>query len=90
MTESYKELPLTPISSAPSTINLTGYWRVMRPVVDKALCKKCTLCWKFCPDAAITLVDGIPMIDLRYCKGCGICAVECPSKCIIMVKEGSD
>ncbi len=71
----------------PSTMNLTGYWRVMRPVIDIAKCKKCTLCWKFCPDAVITLVDGIPTIDLRYCKGCGICAQECPSKCIVMIKE---
>ena len=90
MTESYKEIPLTPVSGVPSTINLTGYWRVMKPVVDKSRCKKCTLCWKFCPDAAITLIDGIPVIDLRYCKGCGICSVECPSKCIVMVKEGSE
>jgi len=63
---------------------------VMKPVVDISKCKKCTICWKFCPDAAITLVDGVPMIDLRYCKGCGICSVECPSKCIVMIKEGSE
>ena len=87
MTKSYEEIPLTPISSPPSTMNLTGLWRVVKPVVDKSKCKKCTICWKYCPDAAITLVDGEPIIDLRYCKGCGICAFECPSKCIIMVKE---
>ncbi len=60
----------------------------MRPVVDSKKCKKCTICWKFCPDAAIKLVDGIPVIDLQYCKGCGICSFECPAKCIKMVKEG--
>ena len=59
MTESYKDIPRTPISSAPSTINITGLWRIMRPVVDLEKCKKCTLCWKFCPDAAIELVDGM-------------------------------
>jgi 2-oxoisovalerate ferredoxin oxidoreductase delta subunit len=88
MTKSYEEITITPISDTPSTMNLTGLWRVVRPVVDKQRCKKCTICWKFCPDAAITLVDGEPIVDLRYCKGCGICAFECPSKCIIMVKEG--
>lgn len=87
MTKSYEELPLTPVSNEPSTINLTGLWRVIRPVVNKSKCKKCTICWKFCPDSAIKLVDGEPIVDLRYCKGCGICALECPSKCIIMVKE---
>ncbi len=88
MTKSYEEITITPISDTPSTMNITGLWRVVRPVVDKEKCKKCTICWKFCPDAAITLVDGEPIVDLRYCKGCGICAFECPSKCIIMVKEG--
>lgn len=90
MTKTYQELPLTPISDAPSTINLTGYWRVIRPVVDKAKCKRCTICWKFCPDGSIVLVDGVPEIDLNYCKGCGICAHECPSKCITMVQEGQE
>ncbi|HEX9908829.1 MAG TPA: 4Fe-4S binding protein [Thermoplasmata archaeon] len=88
MTKSYEEIPITPVSSLPSTVNLTGLWRVVRPVVDKAKCKKCTICWKFCPDAVIVLIDGEPNVDLRYCKGCGVCANECPSKCIVMVKEG--
>lgn len=90
MTKSHKELPLTPIADVPSTVNLTGLWRVMRPSVDKKKCKKCTICWKFCPDAAIKLVDGVPVVNLDYCKGCGICAEECPQKCIIMVKEGEE
>lgn len=88
MTKSVDEIPLTPISYSPSTVTLTGKWRVLTPVVDKDNCKKCTLCWKFCPDAVIELVDGIPEIDLVHCKGCGICAQECPAKCIAMVKEG--
>ena len=87
MSESYEDIPLTPISSKPSTMNLTGLWRVFRPVVDRSKCRKCTLCWKFCPDAAVTLVDGVPEIDLDYCKGCGICSNECPAECIEMVKE---
>ena len=88
MTKSYKELPLTPIADTPSTVNITGLWRVVTPVVDRKRCKKCTICWKFCPDAAIKLVDGVPVVDLQYCKGCGICAHECPSECIVMEKEG--
>lgn len=88
MTKSYDELPLTPISDTPSTMNLTGLWRVVRPVVDRSKCRKCTICWKFCPDAAIALVEGVPVVDLNYCKGCGICAHECPAKCILIVKEG--
>jgi 2-oxoacid:acceptor oxidoreductase delta subunit (pyruvate/2-ketoisovalerate family) len=90
LTKSYEEIPLTPIADMPSTMNITGLWRVIRPVVDKKKCKKCTICWKFCPDAAIVLVDGVPEIDMRFCKGCGICSHECPSKCIVMVKEDSE
>ena len=88
MTKSHEEIPLTPISTTPSTVNLTGLWRVVKPVVDKSKCKKCTICWKYCPDAAIKLIDGEPVIDMLYCKGCGICSYECPAKCIVMVKEG--
>ncbi|HUS56466.1 MAG TPA: 4Fe-4S binding protein [Thermoplasmata archaeon] len=87
MTKSYEDIPLTPISDTPSTVNLTGTWRAFRPVVDREKCRKCTICWKFCPDTAIILVDGVPEIDFDYCKGCGICANECPAKCIVMVKE---
>jgi len=88
VTKSHDELPLTPIADAPSTLNITGLWRVVRPVVDREKCRKCTLCWKYCPDAAITLVDGVPEVDFNYCKGCGICAFECPAECIVMVREG--
>ena len=87
MTESYKDIPRTPISSAPSTINITGLWRIMRPVVDLEKCKKCTLCWKFCPEPCISIVDGIPVIDYDYCKGCAICAEVCPKGAIELEEE---
>lgn len=90
MTKSHEELPLTPISDSPSTVTPTGKWRVLKPVVDLSKCKKCTLCWKYCPDATIVLVDGYPEIDYVHCKGCGICANECPAKCIEMVREGTE
>ncbi|UCE81489.1 MAG: 4Fe-4S binding protein [Methanobacteriota archaeon] len=69
-------------------MNKTGLWRVIFPKVDEEKCRRCAICWKFCPDAAIQLVDGVPHIILDFCKGCGICANECPAKCIAMVEEG--
>jgi 2-oxoacid:acceptor oxidoreductase delta subunit (pyruvate/2-ketoisovalerate family) len=67
--------------------NKTGSWRVMRPVIDLARCSRCARCWKFCPDAAIAIVDDAPVIDYVFCKGCGICAEECPRKCISFAQE---
>ncbi|MBE3129528.1 MAG: 4Fe-4S binding protein, partial [Acidobacteria bacterium] len=50
-------------------------------------CIQCGICWKFCPDVSIDIVDNWPVVDYVYCKGCGICAEECPTKCIVMVEE---
>ena len=80
----YPELSM---SSADTTYNKTGEWRVMRPTIDAAKCSRCGVCWKFCPDAAITFVQELPRIDYTYCKGCGICAEECPRKCISLELE---
>ena len=66
----------------------TGTWRSLRPVVDKAQCIRCGVCWLYCPDASIVQSEeGHFEADLDYCKGCGICARECPVGCISMVGE---
>jgi 2-oxoacid:acceptor oxidoreductase delta subunit (pyruvate/2-ketoisovalerate family) len=78
----YPSYPELSMSSTDTTYNKTGEWRVMRPAVDAARCSRCGVCWKFCPDVAIALIDGLPHINYDYCKGCGVCAEECPRKCI--------
>ena len=85
--KSAEEMPLMICSVGSQTHNLTGAWRNIRPVVDRTNCIKCGICWKFCPEPAIDIVDDWPVVDYDYCKGCGICAEECPSKCIVMVEE---
>ncbi len=63
----------------------TGTWRVFRPVVDRGLCTKCAICWKYCPDVSINLDgEGFPVIDYEHCKGCGICETECAPRAITM------
>ncbi len=71
-----------------ASLRRTGDWRSERPVVDKAKCNKCALCWLYCPDGAIKLLDdGYYEADLYYCKGCGICAGVCPCDAITMIEE---
>ncbi|RLF93987.1 hypothetical protein DRN45_04235 [Thermococci archaeon] len=55
--------------------------------MDKEKCKKCWICYKFCPEGCIKKTDDGPVTDYDYCKGCGICANECPFKAIQMVME---
>jgi len=85
--EKLDDFPLTPITTTPSSANKTGGWRTLRPIIDEKKCIKCYMCWKFCPDVAIDIVEGKPVINYDYCKGCGICAHECPVNCIEMEKE---
>ncbi|HHO75848.1 MAG TPA: pyruvate ferredoxin oxidoreductase [Deltaproteobacteria bacterium] len=81
--------------SGPGDAGKTGSWRILRPVIDPAVCipakrgtPSCYMCWLYCPDGVIS--RGIPPeIDYEYCKGCGICAEECPTKAIRMVEESS-
>ena len=66
----------------------TGSWRLIRPVIDRAACSRCGICFVRCPDSAITLdPDQYPIIDYDNCKGCLTCAEECPLGCILLEKE---
>ena len=73
----------------------TGGWRAFRPVIDWEKtpttkgCTGCLICWLYCPDSAMIVVDGeFKGLNLYHCKGCGICAAVCPAQCITMVEEG--
>lgn len=83
----HREMPICAMSLSNTLTNKTGTWRSIKPVVDKNKCSKCLLCWKFCPEPCITMVDGLPVIDYDYCKGCGICIEVCPKKAIIFEEE---
>lgn len=66
----------------------TGLWRTFKPTIISEKCKKCMICWQFCPEGAISKgKEGYPEINYDYCKGCGICAHECKPKAIKMKRE---
>ena len=86
--EVLEDLPEGPLATVSSETIKTGSWRTFRPVIYRAKCTKCNVCWKFCPDVAIRIDDqGWPVVDYDHCKGCGICEVECAPRAITMEKE---
>jgi 2-oxoacid:acceptor oxidoreductase delta subunit (pyruvate/2-ketoisovalerate family) len=85
--EGMKDLPPMPASMGSMRMNKTASWRSIRPIILEDKCKRCMLCWKYCPEPAIFPTDP-PTIDYDFCKGCGICIVECPFEAIVSEKEG--
>ncbi len=93
--KSVKEMPVMPVSLYDMSYNKTGTWRNLKPVINYDKCIYCMICWKYCPEPAITLepivIDGKekpnPVINYDYCKGCGICWNECPVDAIDIEEE---
>jgi 2-oxoacid:acceptor oxidoreductase delta subunit (pyruvate/2-ketoisovalerate family) len=68
---------------ASAALRETGSWRLERPAIALKKCKRCFLCYLYCPDAAIRLdSDNYPHVDYDHCKGCMICYEECPTQAI--------
>jgi len=85
--KSHQDMPLCAVSLSDSRYNKTGGWRSIKPIVNEKMCISCAICWKFCPEPCIEMVDGVPVIDYDYCKGCGICIEVCPKKAIFFAEE---
>lgn len=66
-----------------AALRQTGNWRTERPVIELGKCKRCFLCYLYCPEAALRLDDdNFPHVDYDHCKGCMICYEECPTDAI--------
>ncbi|MCM8596693.1 2-oxoacid:acceptor oxidoreductase family protein [Accumulibacter sp.] len=74
---------------ATSELVQTGLWRTSRPVIDAALCSRCSwVCTTLCPDSAIHAKAGeVPQIDYEHCKGCLVCVLACPPHAIRALPE---
>jgi pyruvate ferredoxin oxidoreductase gamma subunit len=90
------KVPFEPaLTSSPTIIAVgnspkrkTGNWRVYRPVWDREVCTRCSICFARCPEGCISLDDeGYPEVDYDNCKGCLICSQECPAGGISKVRE---
>jgi pyruvate ferredoxin oxidoreductase gamma subunit len=69
--------------SASAALRDTGSWRIERPEIAQEKCKRCFLCYLYCPDSAINLdSNNFPHVDYDHCKGCMICYEECPTDAI--------
>lgn len=75
-------------AAATSEQRTTEGWRVYRPVIDRARCTRCFLCFALCPEGAIHLdAEHYPFVDYDHCKGCLVCVAECPPTAISEVRE---
>lgn len=73
---------------ANSELRTTGGWRTHRPVIDRAHCNRCFLCFVLCPEGSIHLdAQHFPLVDYDHCKGCMVCAAECPTHTIREERE---
>jgi len=78
--------PLFAVSSTDTRASHTGTWSLDRPVLQTG-CTACAVCALFCPEGAISRIDGSMAIDYLYCKGCGICEAVCPVRNAIAIEE---
>lgn len=81
-----RQAPRFPVSTTDSLSIRTGAWSLDRPVLRDE-CTACALCALFCPEGAISRVDGAMAVDYLHCKGCGICEVVCPVRHAIAMEE---
>ena len=78
----------TVVGGPTATLQTTAGWRVSRPVVERARCTRCFLCFLLCPEGAIRLdAANYPVVDYDHCKGCLVCVTACPPHAITERRE---
>ncbi len=77
-----------PNSCALAHLNDIGFYGVVEPEVDVALCNGCGLCVPVCKRKAIEIRNGVAVIDAERCKHCGQCIVICPFNALLEKRKG--
>jgi ferredoxin len=56
-------------------------------ITDSSKCTGCGKCEKYCPTAAISLLDKQAAIDIKKCIGCGQCVHQCSRSVVELIEN---
>jgi hypothetical protein len=59
----------------------------MAKIADSTKCTGCKKCEKYCPTAAISMVDKKALIDEKKCIGCGQCVHQCAFSVVELIED---
>ena len=65
-----------------------GIIRACTPLLDSEACSCCGICYKVCPDRAITMERQGPVIDHAKCMQCGMCVAKCSERALSCHEDG--
>jgi ferredoxin len=59
----------------------------MAKIKDSSKCTGCGKCEKYCPTAAISVLDKKVMLDTKKCIGCGQCVHQCVRSVVELIED---
>jgi ferredoxin len=59
----------------------------MAKITDSSKCTGCGKCAKYCPTAAISVIDKKVQLDTNKCIGCGQCVHQCAFSAVELVEN---
>jgi ferredoxin len=56
-------------------------------ITDSSKCTGCGKCEKYCPTAAISVLDKKAVLDIKKCIGCGQCVHQCARFVVELIED---